>query len=227
MVIIKQHSHTTNDSLDEEALIKEAREHAQRRRHLRLRIAVAVAAVACLLAIGVVHYSSSPTKTGGDRNGASALTCPSARVKLLGVSAIPGGLGHAGVLVRASIASSAACTISGYPIVGAELSSLSTATASDVRNAYLGGFANATAPLPRLSVTSHSRIVSFTMQWADGNGPVCPQMKAFQISLPGSRGVLTARTVYEAGIGVTRFIGIYCSHLQVTPLVKGPSGSGR
>lgn len=222
----KQHTHRTNNLLDEEALIEEAREHAQRRRHLRLRISVAVAAVACLLAIGIVHLTSTSTKTGGDRNGASALTCPSARLKLLGVSAISGGLGHAGVLVRASATSSPACTMSGYPIVVDQLTDHSTVLATDLRLGYLGGFANATAPLPRLSVTSHPRVVSFTIQMAGCNGPR-PSIKAIQITLPGSKRTLTARSVYEAPFGLIRGFGIYCSHLQVTPLVKGPSGSGR
>jgi hypothetical protein len=146
-------------------------------------------------------------------------------VKLLGVTAIPGGLGHAGLLVRASVSSSSACTMSGYPIVGEELTSHSTVMASDMRLGYLGGFANASAPIPQLSITSRSRVVSFTIQSAGCNGPR-PSTNAIQITLPGSRETLTARSFYESGVGVIRGFGIYCGHLFVTPLVKGSSGSG-
>jgi hypothetical protein len=161
---------------------------------------------------------------GHSNTSAKALTCPSARVKLLGVSAISGGLGHAGLIVKTSVSSSSACTMSGYPIVGEELTSHSTVMASDVRLGYLGGWATS-APLPRLSITARSRVVSFTIQSAGCNGPR-PSTNAIQITLPGSRETLTARSFYEAGVGVIRGFGIYCGHLFVTPLVKGSSGSG-
>jgi hypothetical protein len=208
-----------------ELLIKEAREKARRRR-LRWALLFALLVAACLVAIGIVHYTSSPTRTSGGHSNTSAkaLTCPSARVKLLGVSAISGGLGHAGLIVQASVSSSSACTMSGYPIVGEELTSHSTVMASDVRLGYLGGWATS-APLPRLSITSRFRVVSFTIQSAGCNGPR-PSTNAIQITLPGSRETLTARSFYEAGIGVIRGFGIYCGHLFVTPLVKGSSGSG-
>jgi hypothetical protein len=218
---------TTKDLLDEEALIEEARERARRRRHLRFRMVVVLFAVACLIAIGIVHYTSSPRKVNNGHSGTStkALTCPGARVKLLGVSGISGGLGHDGLLVRESVSSSAACTMSGYPIVSEELTSHSTVMASDVRLGYLGGFANANAPLPRLSITSRYRVVSFTIQSAACDGPR-PSTNAIQITLPGSRETLTARSQYESGFGVIRGFGIYCGHLFVTPLVKGSSGNG-
>jgi hypothetical protein len=215
---------TTDDLLNEEALIEEARERARHRHRRRFGIAVVLLAAACLIVIAVVHYTSSPTSSGRRDASATALTCPSARVKLLGVSAISGGLGHAGLIVRASVSSSSACTMSGYPIVGEELTSHSTVMASDVRLGYLGGWATS-APLPRLSITSRSRVVSFTIQSAGCNGPR-PSTSAIQITLPGSREILTARSLYEAGVGVIRGFGIYCGHLFVTPLVNGSSGSG-
>jgi hypothetical protein len=148
-------------------------------------------------------------------------------VELLGVTGMPGGLGHGGLLVRASVSSSATCTMSGYPVVGAQLTSHSTAMASDVRNAYLGGGMTTNAPLPRLSVTSRPHIVSFTVDMSGGGGGIpstCPQINSIQITLPGSRDVLTARSMYQANVGVSRGMGDYCGHLQVTPLVKGSSG---
>jgi hypothetical protein len=209
-----------------ELLIKEARDKS-RRRHLRWASMFSVPVAACLIAIGVVHYISSPTRTNSGRPDSSSrvLTCPNALVKLLGVSAISGGLGHAGLLVRASVTSSTACTMSGYPIVGVELTDRPTAMASDMRLGYLGGFANASAPLPRLSITSRSRAVSFTIQMAGCNAR--PPANAIRITLPGSLGVLTARSMYEPGIGVIRGFGVYCGHLFVTPLVKGTSGNGK
>ena len=209
-----------------ELLIKEAREKARRRR-LRWTSLFTLLAAACLIAVGIVHYTSSPRRTSSGRPDASAkaLTCPSARVKLLRVLAIPGGLGHAGLLVRASVTSSSACTMSGYPIVGEELTSHSTVMASEMRLGYLGGWATG-APLPRLSITSRSRVVSFTIQSAGCNGPR-PSTNAIQITLPGSPETLTARSFYEGGVGVIRGFGIYCGHLFVTPLVKGSSGNGK
>ena len=209
-----------------ELLIKEAREKARRRRRLRWTSLFTLLIAACLVGIGIVHYTSSPPRTssGNSDTSAKALTCPSARVKLLRVLAISGGLGHAGLLVRASVASSLACTMSGYPIVGEELTSRSTAMASEMRLGYLGGWATG-APLPRLSITSRPRVVSFTIQSAGCNGPR-PSTNAIQITLPGSRATLTARSFYEGGVGVIRGFGIYCGHLFVTPLVKGSSGNG-
>jgi hypothetical protein len=209
-----------------ELLIKEAREKSRRRRLRRTSLFILLAA-ACLIVIGIVHYTSSPTRTSGGRSDTSvkALTCPDAPVKLLGVTALAGGLGHAGLLVRASVTSSPACTMSGYPVVGVELTSHSTAMASDMRLGYLGGFANASAPLPRLSITSRPRVVSFTIQMAGCDGPR-PSANAIQITLPGVRETVTARSMYEAGVGLIRGFGIYCGHLFVTPLVKGSSGNG-
>lgn len=214
--------------LDEEALIEEARERARRRHHLRFRIAFFSFAAACLIALGIVRYISSPARTigGGNDESAKALTCPSARVKLLGVTAMAGGLGHGGVLVRASVTSSPACTMSGYPIVGAKLTDHSTAMARDVRNAYLGGGMTTTAPLPRLSITSRPRIVSFTIQMKEGGGipSTCPSINSVQFTLPGSQKTVTARMMREPPFGVFKGMGTYCSDLQVTPLVQGSSG---
>lgn len=227
MTMIKNFNQpATKGLLDEEALIEEARERARRRRRFRFKVVVALSIAACLIAAGVVRYTSAPTRASGGTGGTSAkaLTCPSARVKLLGVSAISGGLGHAGLVVRAAVSTSSACTMRGYPIISERLTSLSTVMAKDVRLGYLGGWATS-APLPRLSITSRSRVVSFTIQSAGCNGPR-PSTSAIQITLPGSRGYLTARSFYEAGIGIIRGFGIYCGHLFVTPLVKGSSGSG-
>lgn len=208
-----------------ELLIKEAHRKTRRRR-LRWASLFSLLIAVCLIAIGIGRHTSSPTKVsnGPSRTSAAALSCPGARVTLLGVSAIPGGLGHAGLLVHASVTSSPLCTISGYPIVGEELTSHSTVMARDVRLGYLGGWATR-APLPRLAITSRSRVVSFTIQSAGCNGPR-PSTSAIQITLPGSGETLTARSTYEAGIGAIRGFGIYCGHLFVTPLVKGSSGSG-
>jgi hypothetical protein len=207
---------TTIDLLDEEALIVEAREPARRRRHFRIRVVAVLIAAACLITIGIVHYTSSSAR---------ALTCPSARVKLLDVTEIPGGSGHSGVVVRASVTSPSACTMSGYPILGLKLSKHPPVVAGHMRMAYLGGFENANAPLPRISVTPHSRVVSFTIQWngfADGD---CWNMKVFQIRLPGSRPLLTARSSYEVTFGLVPRLGYYCKDLIVTPLVHGSRGS--
>ena len=97
--------------------------------------------------------------------------------------------------------------------------------ASDVREIYLGGGLTTDAPLPRLSITSRPRVVSFTIEWVGGNGPTCPRVNSMRITLPGTQEVLTPRTMYEANVGVTRLSGIiYCGDLRVTPLVKGSSG---
>jgi hypothetical protein len=207
-----------------EFLIKEAREAARRRR-MRVASMIAVLIVGCLIALAVAPLTSSPTKARGGRPDStpSVLTCPRALVTLLGVSSISGGLGHSGLLVRAMVRSSPGCTMSGYPLVGDELAGGSAAMATNRRLGYLGGFANEHAPLPQISVTSQPREVSFTIQMAGCNAR--PWVNVIQITLPGSRRALRARSMYEAGIGVVRGFGIYCGHLFVTPLVNGSSGS--
>jgi len=210
-----------------ELLIKEARERARRRR-LRWTTAFTLLIAACLTAIGIVHYTSSPRKLSNSRSDTSATvpTCPSARVRLLGVTTLPGAAVSAGMLVRAAVSSSATCTMGGFPIVGAQLTSHSTAMASDQRLGIFEGMSKPTAPLPRLSITSRSQVVSFTIDFVTGNGPVCPRIDSIKISLPGSREVLRTRPIFNAGGLAQPMRFIYCSGLQVTPLVKGASGSG-
>ncbi len=194
------------------------RDNGSHRRGFPFRVVAVVVAVACLFVIGIVRFTLS-----------RSLTCPSARVELLRVTAIPGGMGHSGVVVRALVTSPSPCMMSGYPVVGLELTNHSTAVASYVRMAYLGGFESANGPLPRISITSHAQVVSFTIQSTSfGDPPTCPEIKDFQVTLPGSRGLLTARSMYEAPMGLIqgRGLGFYCGNLQVTPLVKGSSGSG-
>ena len=208
-----------------ELLIKEAREKTRRRR-LRWTSLFALLIAACLIAIGIVHYTSSPTRTSSGRSGTSAkaLTCPSARVKLLGLTGLPGAAVSAGVLVRASVSSLATCTMGGFPIVDAQLTSHSTAMAGDQRLGIFGGMSKPTSPLPRLSITSNPRVVSFTIEFGTGNGPTCPRINSINITLPGSRETLTTRPIFNAGGLALPMKFIYCGDLQVTPLVKGSSG---
>ena len=210
-----------------ELLIKEAREKTRRRR-LRWTSLLTLLVAACLVAIGVVHYTSSPTKTSSrhSNTSAKALTCPSARVKILGETGMNGAAVYAGLIVRASVTSSPACLMSGYPIVGAQLTSHATAMASDVRETYLGGGMTTAAPLSRFSITSRPRVVSFTIQMVTGNGHTCPWFNSIKVTLPGSRETLTARSMYHAGGLSLPMPFIYCGHLQVTPLVNGSSGRG-
>jgi len=225
MTAIQQLAPSTNDLFDEEALIKEARVLSRRRHRRRGLIVITLVALACLIVAGVDRFSSATTPSSNN-DAATAVACPSARVKLLGVTTIPGAAVSAGVLVRASVMSTVACTMSGYPIVGAELTSHSTAMASDVRNAYLGGGVTTTASLPRLSITSRPRVASFTVQFVTGNGPTCPRINMIQITLPGSREVLTTRPIFNAGGLALPMKFIYCGDLQVTPLVKGSTEKG-
>ena len=112
MTAIKQLALRTTDLLDEEALIKEARVLSRRRRRRRGLLVITLAAVACLIVVGVDRFSSATASSGkSDAAAASALACPSARVKLLGVTGMEGGSGHGGLLVRASVSSSAACAM--------------------------------------------------------------------------------------------------------------------
>ncbi len=209
-----------------ELLIKEARQKMLRRRLYLALAALLGLVVACIVVIGVVHYLSSPTRTDNGPGGTplSATTCSDARVKLLGVTGLPGAAVSAGLLVRASVSSSTACTMSGYPIVGAQLDNHSTAMASDVRFGIFGGMSKANAPLPRLSIASRPHVVSFTIQFVSGNGHTCPWIHSIQFTLPGARQTLTARSMYQAGIGVSRLWGIYCGYLQATPLFRGANG---
>jgi hypothetical protein len=224
---IEQLAPSTTDLLDEQALIKEARALSRRRRRRRGVLVITLAAVACLIVVGVDRFSS--TTTSSSTNDAAAVTCPSARVKLLGVTSIPGAAVTAGILVRASVSSSVSCAMSGYPTVDARLTNLSTAVAHDERTGIFGGLpysSKANAASPRIPITSHSRVVSFTVAFFTGNGPTCPRINSVQMTLPGSRLNVTARTMREGGMSGSQPLGIYCGHLSVTPLVKGSSGKG-
>ena len=228
MTAIKQLAPSTNDLLDEEALMKEARVLSRRRRRRRGVLVITLAAVACLIVVGVDRFSSTTTSSSNN-DVAAAVTCPSAHVKVLGVSSIPGAAVTAGLLVRASVSSSVSCAMSGYPTVYARLTNLSTAVARDERTGIFGGLpysskANAASPL--ILVTSHPRVVSFTVAFFSGNGPTCPRINSVQMTLPGSRLNVTARTMREGGRIGSQPLGIYCGYLSVTPLVKGSSGKG-
>lgn len=208
-----------------ELLIKEAREKARRRRTRWTSLLILLAA-ACVVALGAVHYTSSPTRMsrGLENTSAKTLTCASARVKILGETGMNGAAVDAGFIVRASVTSSPACLMSGYPIIDAQLTSHATATARDVRETYLGGGMITTTRLPRLSITSRPRDVSFTIQMVTGNGPTCSRINSINVTLPGSRETLTTRPIFNAGGLALPMKFIYCGDLQVTPLVKGSSG---
>ena len=208
-----------------ELLIKEAREKARRRRKRWTSLLILLVA-ACVVALGAVHYTFLPTRmsSGLENTSAKTLTCPSARVKILGETGMNGAAVDAGFIVRASVTSSPACLMSGYPIIGAQLTSHATVTARDVRETYLGGGMITTTRLPRLSITSRPRDVSFTIQMATGNGPTCPRINSINVTLPGSRETLTTRPIFNAGGLALPMKFIYCGDLEVTPLVKGSSG---
>ena len=228
MTSIKQLVPSTNDLLDEEALIQEARVLSRRRRRRRGVLVITLAAVACLIVVGVDRFSSTTTSSSNN-DAAAAVTCPSAHVKLLGVTSIPGAAVTAGILVRASVSSSVSCAMGGYPTVDARLTNLSTAVAHDERTGIFGGLpysSKANATSPRILITSHSRVVSFTVAFFSGNGPTCPRINSVQMTLPGSRLNVTARTMREGGMSGSQPLGIYCGYLSVTPLVKGLSGRG-
>jgi hypothetical protein len=230
MTAIKQLALRTTDLLDEEALIKEARVLARRRRRRGLLV-ITLVTVACLIVVGVDRFTSTTTPaSNNDASTSAALTCPSARVKLLGVTSIPGAAVTFGFLVRASVSSPVSCAMSGYPTVDARLTNLSTAVAHDERTGIFGGLpysSKVNATYPRILITSHPRVVSFTVAFFTGNGPTCPRINSVQLMLPGSRLNVTARTMREGGMIGSQPLGIYCNYLSVTPLVNGSSGRGR
>lgn len=212
---------------DEEALVKEARLISRRSRRRRGMILVAIVAAASLIAVGLGGFSSS-TAPPGPRD-TSMMTCPSARVKLLSATSIPGAAVTAGVLVRASVSSRVSCTMSGYPTVEARLSSLSDATARDERTGIFGGLpysSSASREPPRIIIASHTRLVSFTVDFLSGDGSTCPRIESILVSLPGLRLSSTVRTMRQGGRVGGQQLGIYCGFLDVTPLVKGSSGKG-
>jgi hypothetical protein len=220
----------TNDPLDEEGSRQEERAVSSRRRRRRGLLVSPLVAVTCLTVVGVIRLAPTAAASGTTDRSSSAMaatTCSSARVRLLGVTSIPGAAVTAGVLVRASISSSVACSMSGYPTLLAQLSNRSTAVAGDQRSGIFGGLppsSKANSTLPRISITSHSRVVSFTMAFFSGNGPTCPRINAVRLTLPGSRRTLSARTMREGGVVGRLPLGSFCGNLDVTPLVNGSSG---
>ena len=168
---------------------------------------------------------------GTAQNGASATTvigtCTDLRVKLLGADSIPGAATTAGILVKVEVSSTANCEYKGYPIAAAMLSSGLTRMASDLRTDIFGGMptgSEASAPLHSFVITSRARTVSFTLSWFSGNGTACPLISGLRFTLPGSRQSLVVHSIYEGGVGMTKFLGIYCGHLSVTPTVPGFTG---
>jgi hypothetical protein len=230
MTSITQLAPSTYDLLDEEALIKEARVLSRSRRRRRGLLVITLVAAACLIVVGVDRFAPATASSGhNDASGSAvAITCPNALVKLLGVTSIPGAAVTAGILVRASVSTSVACAMSGYPTVQARLTNLSTAVAGDERTGIFGGLPvspKSNSAFPRIPITSHPRVVSFTVEFISGNGPSCPRIDSVQLSLPGSPLNISTRTMREGGRVGSQPLGIYCGYLYVTPLVKGSSGT--
>ena len=204
------------------ALIEEARPRPGRRR--RVGVGVALVVVASLAVSGLGSPPTvAPRVLLADRV-ATPPACARARVALVAVTPMSGAAVYDGLVARVAVSPPTACTMSGYPTLRGELSSRATVTAGRVRATYLGGGLVHAASLPRLAITPHSRELSFTVQFVTGNGPTCPRLDAVEFTLPGSRAVLVARTIYGAGRDAEPAPLIDCGHLVVTPLVPGSSG---
>jgi hypothetical protein len=225
-----QLTHNQNELLDEETLIEEARLLSQHRHRRRGLLVITLVAVTGLIVVGAVRFFSATSTAGRSDRSASTLaasTCSNARVRLLGVTSIPGAAVSAGILVRASVSSSVACSIGGYPTLQAQLSSRSTVVSGDQRSGIFGGLplsSKSNSTLPRIPITSRSREVSFTIAYFSGNGPPCPRINSVQMTLPGSQLSMTARSMRAGGMVGPQILGSYCGNLDVTPLVNGSSG---
>lgn len=218
---------TPRSLFDEEALIEEARRQSRRRRRRVGAIAVSAALVAGLVGIGAYRLVIAPAGAGGSGAPPTPVAaCSRVHVAYLGADAFPGAAVSAGILVKASVSSVTSCLLRGYATMSALFRGGSSATASPIRFGIFGGAPSkrSSAPLPSLDISSHPKIVSFTVAWVTGNGSSCPRIDALRFMIPGSHSTIAIHSFYNGGVGNTSFFGISCGQLSVTPLVAGRTG---
>lgn len=130
--------------------------------------------------------SATPSSaTGVQAHGASS-PCRSGQIAVMAGGA-GAGLGHVGVVLRFRSTSASTCTLSGYP--GA---TLVTAGGRDLpvrrsRTGYLGGLADASAPVPVVSVWP-GQTVSASLEGLDSDpahgGGSCPRYAHLLVTPP-------------------------------------------
>jgi hypothetical protein len=153
--------------------------------------------------------------------------CTRVAVHLEGVDAYPGAAVSAGVLVKESVSSSHRCSYGGYPSLAALLDNGSKVRAAHRRSGVFGGAPRSRRRplLPMVTLGTRPTVVSFTLEWVTGNGGgSCTQIRRFHIQLPGARSVQVVSSLNNGGSSLTTYIGIYCSHVSVTPIVQGSTG---
>jgi hypothetical protein len=224
----------------EELLIKEAHEATRRRRLGWLTAFIIVALVVYLIVASTVGGLKPTRQIGGanTRPKGSALAILPCTVSSLRIAVQNGdGLSHGVELITFSNASGTSCRLSGYPVVKAILDSAEGSSnvvgmyapapagtlkkAADTQYSWAGGVDVDDVPLktfvaPTIILAAHTGVASSTLNWVDGpiDGGTCPAFNDLVIGVDGG--------------SVTRFVRSYellCYEFDVTPIVKGKTGS--
>ena len=148
-----------------------------------------------------------------------------------------GGLGHGWYQVLVRNVGSSTCSLTGYPRVRVPLDDHvdrsvqrsyqrvmpagSFAPVNDTLNSYAGGYngpvpASGQVELPVTDLIPRSGVASFTIEWAEISPKACPISRILELGLTGS-----------PKFRIKHQINFVCSSVEVTPFVRGTSGSGR
>ena len=220
---------TLEQTLNQEALIREAKRARHLRRRNRASFALAIFMIAVLTFLGVRQLLASTTAVASSHSGqASTVKCSHVRVRFLSADAIPGASVSAGILVKTTVSATTACRLEGYPSVHLTLGNGSGISAVGTRSGIFGGLApsrTVNAPLHNFEVNGHPKAMSFTIAWISGNGGGgCPRIAGVRFTMPDSLQSLAFHSIYEIGTGPISFLGIDCGHVSVTPAVTGTTG---
>jgi len=148
-----------------------------------------------------------------------------------------GGLGHGWYQILVRNVGSLTCSLTGYPRVRVPLDDHvdrsvqrsfqrvmppgSFAPVNDMLNSYAGGYngpvpASGHVALPVTDLIPRSGVASFTIEWAEISPKACPISQILELGLTGS-----------AQLRIRHQFNFVCSSVEVTPFVRGATGSGR
>ncbi len=138
------------------------------------------------------------------------------------VTAAPGGLGHAGMVIHYRNVSVTACSLTGYPdIVGLNFTTGTSHAAGHISNGYLGGwrgYVNGKAkPLPFVVLRARQGVASSMVQWSDcatAQQKGCTVLTSLWVNTPNS-----ARPFALKGWMLVH------GYFDATPIVPGDTGS--
>lgn len=148
-----------------------------------------------------------------------------------------GGLGHGWYQVLVRNAGSSTCSLTGYPRVHVPLEDHVDRTAqrsfqrvmppgsfapvNETLDSYAGGYngpltKSGRVALPVTDLIPRSGVASFTIEWTETSPKACPISLVLDLGLTGS-----------SPLRIKHQFNFVCSSVEVTPFVRGSTGSGR